>query len=402
MLDVSAAAHRRVRLRSELEAAAEGWLPAGLDPYGPDLPEVDTLNAEQTAAAMAWGQADLNAREAWMTALAGHAEKIGASRTLHAGTTGTMVAAATGTDPALGAARVRTAAVLDGLPVTAQAYADGLITTGHVQVLADAHAVLDLTGREDGWVDLATQVGPTEVRHLVQVIVDQHNPAAPDLTAAAQQAKRGLRISWCRNGMVRLTGLLTETDGTRLADTLEVFTDPPTATDARTPDQRRADALADLAAAAAANTSPLGVSSVSLLVDAADVTDATYPDGRPVPAGLLDYHTCAAAIAVIFGTYQHTRFIPLRLGRLSRRATAAQWAALIARDRGCIRCGRSPRFCEAHHIVHWAHGGYTDLPNLALLCSRCHHDLHTGHYTITVTPQGIPQIHPTRAPPTVA
>ncbi|MBK9434533.1 MAG: HNH endonuclease [Micrococcales bacterium] len=40
----------------------------------------------------------------------------------------------------------------------------------------------------------------------------------------------------------------------------------------------------------------------------------------------------------------------------------------IARDRGCIRCGRSPRYCQAHHIVHWKNGGLTDLSNLVLMC----------------------------------
>jgi 5-methylcytosine-specific restriction endonuclease McrA len=73
-------------------------------------------------------------------------------------------------------------------------------------------------------------------------------------------------------------------------------------------------------------------------------------------------------------------------------SSAAQWAALIARDRGCIRCGRSPRHCHAHHIIHWKDGGRTDLQNLALLCSRCHNDLHHGHYTITMNTHTIPVI----------
>jgi len=41
--------------------------------------------------------------------------------------------------------------------------------------------------------------------------------------------------------------------------------------------------------------------------------------------------------------------------------------------------------------------------NMVLLCQRCHHDLHFGQYTITIT-QGIPTITPTRlrAPPLTA
>jgi len=100
-----------------------------------------------------------------------------------------------------------------------------------------------------------------------------------------------------------------------------------------------------------------------------------------------------------FGINTTGGFVPLAMGRAARRATAAQWGALIARDRGCVRCGRSPRLCEAHHILHWRHGGLTDVSNLALLCSRCHHDLHHGRFTITMTPDGLPEIHTSRGPP---
>jgi len=41
--------------------------------------------------------------------------------------------------------------------------------------------------------------------------------------------------------------------------------------------------------------------------------------------------------------------------------------------------------------------------NLVLLCSRCHHDLHHGHYTVQIV-DGIPRITPTtdRSPPLTA
>ena len=103
---------------------------------------------------------------------------------------------------------------------------------------------------------------------------------------------------------------------------------------------------------------------------------------------------------MILGTRRDKSFVPLALARGKRTANHDQWRALTARDRGCIRCGKAPRYCQAHHIHHWRHGGTTDLANLVLLCSRCHHDLHHGHYTITKT-HGIPHITTTgtRAPP---
>ena len=67
---------------------------------------------------------------------------------------------------------------------------------------------------------------------------------------------------------------------------------------------------------------------------------------------------------------------PLWMGHATRTATDEQWMALIDRDHGCVVCGADPSYCEAHHIDYWEHGGTTDITNLALLCTRHHHDLH--------------------------
>ncbi|MFI0433261.1 MAG: HNH endonuclease signature motif containing protein [Candidatus Nanopelagicales bacterium] len=60
--------------------------------------------------------------------------------------------------------------------------------------------------------------------------------------------------------------------------------------------------------------------------------------------------------------------------------------ALDVRDGGCVipGCDRPPGWCEAHHVTHRGNGGSTSLQNLALLCSRHHHELHLGMWTITV------------------
>ncbi|MEZ5166497.1 MAG: HNH endonuclease signature motif containing protein [Acidimicrobiales bacterium] len=63
-------------------------------------------------------------------------------------------------------------------------------------------------------------------------------------------------------------------------------------------------------------------------------------------------------------------------GRDERNATIAQWRALIARDRGCVGCGADPNRCEAHHILEWDNWGPTNIDNLVLVCTRCHHDIH--------------------------
>ncbi len=59
---------------------------------------------------------------------------------------------------------------------------------------------------------------------------------------------------------------------------------------------------------------------------------------------------------------------------------------------GCVlarqRAGCELRFCDAHHIVHWADGGGTRLDNVVLLCRRHHRAVHEGGFRIGVTAAG--------------
>ncbi len=86
--------------------------------------------------------------------------------------------------------------------------------------------------------------------------------------------------------------------------------------------------------------------------------------------------------------------LPLDVGRTTRTIPAHIRKALNARDKGCIypHCDRPAGWCEGHHIVHWAHGGPTALKNLALLCSRHHHDAHAYGDQITIDTNGKPKV----------
>ncbi len=90
---------------------------------------------------------------------------------------------------------------------------------------------------------------------------------------------------------------------------------------------------------------------------------------------------------------------PLDVGTTIRLATGPIRNALITRDKGCVCCGAPPIYCDAHHVVHWIDGGATKLTNLALLCKRCHRDLHAGHWTIRITDGVVHVTRPTWATP---
>ncbi|MFZ0130372.1 MAG: HNH endonuclease signature motif containing protein, partial [Candidatus Dormiibacterota bacterium] len=63
-----------------------------------------------------------------------------------------------------------------------------------------------------------------------------------------------------------------------------------------------------------------------------------------------------------------------------------------------------------HHVLHWGHGGETNLENLVLLCHRHHWKAHEGGWQVVRSEEGriltIPPSHAyrarTRAPDSVA
>ena len=76
----------------------------------------------------------------------------------------------------------------------------------------------------------------------------------------------------------------------------------------------------------------------------------------------------------------------------------------MIRDRGrCQFTGcHQTRHLKAHHLIHWADGGPTDLANAALLCGHHHRLIHRTEsdgdqaWEINIAPDGIPEITPPR------
>jgi hypothetical protein len=45
--------------------------------------------------------------------------------------------------------------------------------------------------------------------------------------------------------------------------------------------------------------------------------------------------------------------------------------------------------CQIHHVIPWEAGGFTDLANLAPLCSQDHHLVHEGGWKLSLTPERV-------------
>ena len=242
-----------------------------------------------------------------------------------------------------------------------------------------------------------------------------------------------LAATW--EGMVAVNGLLDPEAGQTLLAALEPLARPASADDDRSGGQRRADALAELARRTleAGRLPRTGGVRPQLLVTV-DLDSLLGPGGlggETGGAGPLDPEACrrlacdGAVTRVLVSrhpTNHHdapppprppggdgslaarlraaaTRLPPalgggptqpLEVGRASRVVTAAQRAALVVRDGGCALagCDRPPAWCEAHHLVHWLHGGPTDLANLALVCRAHHRAVHEGGWRLARDPDG--------------
>ena len=151
--------------------------------------------------------------------------------------------------------------------------------------------------------------------------------------------------------------------------------------------QQQADALQLLAETALHHGVDPGTPAehyqVVVHVDATVLEDPDQPgqsvveDGARVSAETSQRLGCDASRVVmkhdadgrIFEVGAKTRTIPPALRR-----------ALLHRDRSCRFPGCHGRFCQAHHIRHWAQGGPTTLSNLVLLCRRHHRAVHEEGY----------------------
>jgi hypothetical protein len=108
------------------------------------------------------------------------------------------------------------------------------------------------------------------------------------------------------------------------------------------------------------------------------------------PALALDTARRLACDATVVGIVEGEDGEPLDIGRKSRSIPSAIARALRARDGGCRfpGCDRT-RFCEGHHVKHWAAGGETRLGNLVTLCGFHHRLVHEGGYGLKATDDGV-------------
>jgi hypothetical protein len=285
---------------------------------------------------------------------------------------------------------------LEKLPAVAAAFAAGAVTAEQVSVIApvatvevQAEAVgqgIDLAEIDRALADVASTQVHAALGQVVQRFLDLLDPDGPEPDPTEQRA-----LSIARHADGSITGRfeLDAVGGEKVCSVLESFVqaDRPKG-DLRTRAQQQGDALVQWAdVTLAAGQGPILRTVKPHVVVTIPLADLVDPGTGPATADLGFGATVSAARARMVacdGNISRIVFGPegqqLDFGRSKRVVPPALRRAVEHRDRHCVfaGCDAPPSWCDVHHLLHWIHGGDTDLQNSALLCERHHTKVHHG------------------------
>ncbi len=290
--------------------------------------------------------------------------------------------------PSVASDRVAMSRQLPALPQTSEAFADGDISYQHAAMIArtaerlgdkmEVHAETIL-------VTAAKELDPARLRLVTLKL--RHCLDADGVLLDANEAHelRFLHLSQTLDGVFYLNGRLDPEGGAVLQTALNALSGPPAPDDQRTPRQRRADSLVELARQQldGGRLPEVGGQRPHLALTVEMATLAKQPGApaaelewaQPVPSETARRLACDAAITPIFFDSESNQ---PRADRTRRLISGPKRKALVVRDRGCRfpGCDRPPDWTDAHHIRHWADGGDRRMDNLVLLCRRHHRMVH--------------------------
>jgi hypothetical protein len=288
----------------------------------------------------------------------------------------------------------------DDLPAAADAWMAGDIGPAHVAALAafrrpGTHQALL---RDEGMlVDHARSLSYRAFRQLLAYWEQHVDPDGSEEAAEARRARRDVRLSASFDGVCLGSITLDPVGGAIVRDELRRLEqalfeadwaaakeaagddDPLAQHLARTPAQRRADALVEMATRSrsvppgARRPAPL----LTVFVDYPTLHGRVceLADGTVLtPGQLLPWITGADVERAVFGPGAR-----VEVSDTSRFFRGATRRAIEIRDRTCAHpmCDEPAMWCEIDHIVPWEAGGRTTQQNGRLLC-RFHHRMRQG------------------------
>jgi len=308
-------------------------------------------------------------------------------------------------------AQVQLARRLPSLPDTAGAFERGELSAQHVSVVARSVDAVTRGGGPPGHAEalMLEEARQREPRDLLRYGLSLVHQLAPEEMLAEEERRRRRRhiqLSEVFDGGYEIAGHLDPVGGATLKTAIQGLLGPRAKDDERTPGQRRADALVEIATRVLdqGDLPTRGGQRPHITITA---TLDTLCGNPGAPAALLDWAfpisgrelRRIAKDAEITPILVSSKSDPLHVGRKYRTATPKMNRALDERDRGCLLpgCDRPPEMCQRHHEVDWVAGGETDVDRMLLLCGP-HHRLLSRGWRLERLPDGGAVVHPPPRP----
>jgi hypothetical protein len=294
--------------------------------------------------------------------------------------------------PGQGRTLLDTAARLEDLPETADRFAQGELGPDNAATAARAAqdvAEEDLAELDKRAADAGCRKDRNQLRKDLDAFCQEKNRDHLAEKERYHHRKRSVRRWTDADGFERADVRLPGWMRAHVDAALAPLARRDSKDDARTPEQRRADALHTLCEQRlnAGDLPEVAAQRPHILVlRPHDQAEPALLDGiGPISSETEKMLTCDAEVTEIVVNHNG---IPLVIHPTKKNPTLKQRLATIARDQRCIGCGAPASRCQIHHIRWRRNGGLTVVANLVLVCANCHFHIHHHGWEITQDADG--------------
>ena len=309
--------------------------------------------------------------------------------------------------PQAASERLRVGEQLEAMPKVAEALASGELGYQPAAVICNLRSRLreDLRPNIDEawWIEQAKRFSVRNLSWLEQHVRYMADPDSFDHQIEEDWEKRFLYISES-GGMFHISGVLDREGGAALEAAIDSLAKRLGEDDPRTPRQRRADALAEVARHAmdkgtlpkrhGARPHISVVTTLEGLKGELGAAVSHLQNGTPISSKTVQRLACDGTLHRVLKADS----MVIDVGRAKRTAQPAQWRGLKARSKTCAYpgCDRPISWTSAHHIDFWEDGGHTNLGKMLPLCWYHHRLVHEGGYQVILVGERVEFIPPER------
>ena len=300
--------------------------------------------------------------------------------------------------------RLELATELTRLPSTLDLLERGGISTHHARHLGEAIVGLTdptATAVETAVLAKAAEQSLATFKRAVRKAVLVAAPMPAEEAHGEAMTQRRVVRTPVGDGMSEIWMLLPDTGASTFMTAVDALACRVGRDDPRTADQRRADAVIQLALDALHGTSSGDLPrehgmrpSVQVTVALSTLLGLDDQPGELDGSGPMPASVARRIAADQTGTWRRLITDPmgrlLDYGRSTYRPPKDLADHVIARDRTCRfpNCNRRAGRCELDHATGWENGGETNEANMHTLCSRHHHGKHDAGWQPKRLPDG--------------